>query len=203
MKKISYYFIFFVILGALVVGYWAYLKYIKEDVKEYLSFTVERGNLMELIKERGVLISNQDYDLEFPFSGTVEEIYVSEGQTVKNGDPLIKLETTDFELEKERLLAQRSQASAAVEAARASLWQYEASLEEQQARLADLEQGNLEETIKVAESKVSTATKNLEDAKIDHSNTQDKTSYDLEKLLQQGLDTLELAYITANKVINQ
>lgn len=203
MKKVSYYLVIFVALGILIVGYWAYGKYFKEEAQEYLSFTVERGNIEELVKERGEVSTIDDFDLEFPFSGTVEVIYVDEGQVVETGRALIKLETTNYSLDLQGLYAQRSQALAGVQAAEASLQQYQAALEEQTARLDDLKRGSRVEEIKLAETGLNNAANSLEDAELELSNAIDKADNDIANLIRQNLNTLELAAITSDKVISQ
>ena len=112
MKRISFFVLSIVILGVALVSFWVYQKYFKKDDIGFLYFTVEKGQIQESVKSRGEIAAEKDFDLEFPFSGTVENIYKKEGQTVKQGEPIIKLETTEFQLELQKLRSQLKQAEA-------------------------------------------------------------------------------------------
>ncbi len=105
MRKISYYLLLMVAMGGFLASFWVYQKYFKIAEPKILQFKVERGNLQEAVRVRGEVVAEKDFDLEFPFSGTVEKVFVSEGQQVNQGFPLIKLETIDFDLEVRRLNA--------------------------------------------------------------------------------------------------
>lgn len=144
MRKISYYLIFIVIAGSALIAFWVYQKYFEEEGPAPLFFTVERGGIREVIKVRGQVVAQKDFDLEFSFSGIVEEVFVKEGQEVYQGKPLVKLETTDFELERAQL---------------------EALLAQKRANLDKLIAGPTGEDINVAEVKVANAETALEDAK--------------------------------------
>lgn len=143
MKKLSYYFVLIVGVGALISFFWVYQRYFKSEEASVLLFQAERGALEELVKVRGEVAAQQDFELEFPFSGRVERIFVSEGATAKRGDPLMKLETIDFELDEQRLRAVLSQ---------------------QEANLSKLLTGATPEDIKISETKVANAQVALDDA---------------------------------------
>ena len=144
MKKLSYYLLLTVIAGIGLISFWGYQKYFKTEAPKFLLFPVERGSLQEIVKVRGEVVTQKDFDLEFPFSGIIESVFVKEGQPVSQGDPLIKLETIDFQLEKQNL---------------------EALLAQKQANLEKLLAGATPEDIRVAETKVKNAETALEDAK--------------------------------------
>jgi len=151
MKKISYYLIFIVVIGGVLVSFWSYQKYFKKEGPKFLFFQVERGNIQDIVKVRGEVVPENDFDLEFSFSGIVERVFVKEGEQIKQGVPLMKLDTTDFELEIQTLEAQLAQA--------------EAGLATQKAKLAELKRGTRLEEIRVQEVKVANAKTALEDAK--------------------------------------
>lgn len=203
MKKVSTTIIGVVIVGSLLVGYWGYQKYFKAEEAELLTFPVLRQDLSETVRVRGEVATQETFDLEFPFSGRVEKILVQEGQTVKAGDPLIQLETTEFRLELQRLSAQRAQAEAAVMAAMASLQQYQSEVEAQLARLDELKRGTRPEEILVAETKVTNTQKHLSDTELELLNTQQKNETALQTLVQQGRNVLPLAAVTAQKILSQ
>ncbi len=144
MKKISLFIIFIVVASVAVTGFWVYQRYIKSGTTGQLTFTVTRGDLAELVRARGEVVSQKEYNMEFPYAGTVEQVYVQEGEQVGRGDPLAKLDTRDLELELGRLTAIRAQ---------------------NQANLEKLEVGETTETIRVSESKVAGDRVAVENAK--------------------------------------
>ena len=143
MRRISYYLIIFVVIGASIVSFWVYDRYFKGDPISYLQFPVERGSVTQIIKARGQVVAAKEFDLEFPFSGTIERIYVLEGQYVKIGESLIKLETTEFSIEENRLKELANQ--------------YKANLDK-------LIVGPTKEEVNVAETKVANADSSVLDA---------------------------------------
>src|SRR3989338_654891 len=144
MKKNSYYLVLIVIAGSVFVFFWIYQKYIKEEEPNFLLFNVERGAVQEVVMVRGEVVARQEFDLGFPFSGTIEGVFVKEGQTVNRNAPLMKLETTDFELEIKKL---------------------EAVLDQKRAVLEKLIAGAAPEDIQVLETKVSNAEVALKESK--------------------------------------
>ena len=145
MKKISYYLVLIVIAGGALAGFWVYQKYFKAEKPKFLLFKVERGSLREMVRVRGEVVAQKDFDLEFPFSGIVEKIFVQEGQRVNQGDLLMKLETADFKLE---------------------IKQLEAILAQRQSNLDKLIAGATPEDVNVYKTKVKNAETSLGDAKI-------------------------------------
>ena len=151
MKRVSYYLIFIVIAGIALVSFWTYQQYFKQKDSSFLFFKVEKGFIQETIKARGSIVPQKDFDLEFSFPGIIEKIFVKEGQQVNNGEPLMKLETTDFGLEIKKLQAQLAGA--------------EANLKAQQAKLDELKKGTRPEEIQIQEGNVANAKVSLEDSK--------------------------------------
>ncbi|MHB1118345.1 MAG: efflux RND transporter periplasmic adaptor subunit [Minisyncoccota bacterium] len=143
MKKISYYLIAGALCGGLVVSYWVYEKYFKVEQQSILVFQVLRGDVHESVKVRGEVVAQKEFDLEFPFAGTVERALVKEGQQVKEGDALLKLDTKELELEWARLHAVVLQS---------------------EAELAKLISGAVSEELQVSEAKVLSAEQTLLEA---------------------------------------
>lgn len=114
MKKISTYLIITVSAGILLTGIWVYEKYIKAPDASSLTFAVERRDIQETIKARGEVVSQKDFDLQFPVSGTVSAVYVKEGDVVSSGAPLEKLDTTQLQLDLEKLLSHAAAQDVAV-----------------------------------------------------------------------------------------
>jgi HlyD family secretion protein len=78
-----------------------------------LTATVQKGNLTESITGTGNLAYSNVEKLAFEIAGTVEEVLVSAGDTVKKGQELVKLDTSVWEdqintLEKAVTTAQRT-----------------------------------------------------------------------------------------------
>lgn len=136
MKKISYYLIFAVIIGGLLSSFWVYKKYFYKAKSNLLFFTAERGPLKELVRVRGEVVPQKEFDLEFPFSGIINGIFVKEGQIVSNGTPLMKLDTKDYELEVNR---------------------FESVLSQRRLNLEKLMSGPTEDDINISKTKVSNA----------------------------------------------
>jgi multidrug efflux pump subunit AcrA (membrane-fusion protein) len=81
--------------------------------QETKTVTVGRGNLSIEISAAGNLALSQTEDLAFQVAGTVVEVLVQEGDSVKEGQELAKLDTTEWDkqlktLEKELVTAQRN-----------------------------------------------------------------------------------------------
>lgn len=174
MKKISYYLIFIVVIGGILVSFWVYQKYFKEEEPGLLLFKVEKGSIQEVVKVRGEVISQKEFDLGFLFSGIVEKIFVKEGDKVNQGDFLMKLETIDFELEIKRL---------------------EASLAQNQANLEKLLAGLTPEEIKVAETVVLNTLVTLENAEQNLKDVEVDTKEDLKQAYEDALNTLDDSYL--------
>lgn len=143
MRNISYYIAGIVVLGAGVVSFWIYQKYFKVEQKSVIAFQVTRGDIHETVSVRGQVVSQKEFEMEFPFAGTVEKVFVKEGATVTAGQVLMKLETRELDLERARLAAIFVQNTAT---------------------LAKLLGGAQVEDLKVSESKVSGAKQVVLDA---------------------------------------
>jgi RND family efflux transporter MFP subunit len=68
-------------------------------VPEYQVATVQRGDLAIDISASGNLALSVTEDLAFEISGTVDEILVEEGDSVKEGQLLVKLDTSEWDQE--------------------------------------------------------------------------------------------------------
>lgn len=112
MRKISLYLAVVVILGTMLTGYWVYSRYFSKTTIDELTLKAEKGDIQSIVSARGEVISQKEFNLEFPYSGIVEKIYVQDGDKVQTGDPLIKLETQELDLDLARLRAVLQQAEA-------------------------------------------------------------------------------------------
>lgn len=181
MKKISYYLVFIVIIGIVFASFWGYQKYFKKKGPELLYFKVEMGSIQEIVKVRGEVAAEKDFDLEFPFAGIVKTIFVKEGQTAKKGDPLIKLETRDFELEKSQL---------------------EAKLSQGEANLEKLIAGPTENDINILKTAKANAEETLNDAETNLKDVQAAAVNNLNQSYEDALNVLDDSYLEAYNSLN-
>lgn len=152
------------LMGASFVSYWVYDRYIYRPISEPLVYSVEKGNLKEILHIRGDVAAEREYDLAFSSFGTVERVNVEEGQLVQTGQLLMRLETTDLELQLKQLLAEERRAQASYENANARVAQAMAARDATKAQLDEVQRGTRSEELRVATSKVEQAKKALEDA---------------------------------------
>ncbi len=115
--------------------------------------SVQRGDVVEEVSATGTVKSAEDINLRFETSGTVKNIYVSEGSQVKQGAQLVKLDTG-------KLYSQFLQAQASYNEAKAKLDKFLA--------------GAISEEIKVAEQVVENAEIALANAKATADNNLDE-----------------------------
>jgi HlyD family secretion protein len=113
----------------------------EEQVVE--TVTVERGSLVTSITAVGSIRPSVEVALSFELSGRVVEVFVTEGEQVRGGQPLARLDTADLELQ--------------VQSA-------EASLSAAQAQLAQLIAGPSAEEIRIAEGQLASAEAALDQA---------------------------------------
>lgn len=105
MRKISYYVIAVVVAGVAVTSLFIYQRYFKTAEQAFLYFQVDRGDIQEAIKVRSEVVAQKEFELEFPFSGTVEAVYVHDGDAVLGGQRLMKLSTADLNIQAKELSA--------------------------------------------------------------------------------------------------
>ncbi|PIS04690.1 MAG: hypothetical protein COT81_05215 [Candidatus Buchananbacteria bacterium CG10_big_fil_rev_8_21_14_0_10_42_9] len=182
VKKVSLYLTLFVIAGVALTGFWAYQRYFKQNTTPPLEFTVEQGDLSEVIRVRGEVAFEQEFNLEFPFSGIVGSVNVVEGQHVKANDELMRLETTNEELEVSRLLALRSQ---------------------YQATLNRLINGPTAQEIKVKQTAVLNSQKALDDKELNLTHVKNEAEVDLQNLYDAIPGILADAYTKADDAVNK
>lgn len=94
MKRISYYFVGITAVCVIIIGLWVYVKYIRTAVTSALTYTATRGSISEVVKSRGQLAAQHDFQLGFPSSGRVLRTYVAEGAAVRAGALLMRLDAT-------------------------------------------------------------------------------------------------------------
>ncbi len=150
MKRISYYIVAIVVLGAAFVALWTYEKYFKASGTNYVSFAVLRGDLQESVKVRGTVVPQTEFDLAFPTGGIVASVFVSEGEKVAADAPLMQLDTASLEIARDQEVA---------------------VLDQQKASLGKLLSGATAADINVSQMKVVSAEQTLADARTSLLNT--------------------------------
>ncbi len=117
-----------------------------------------RGSVVQEVSVTGRVNPLESVSLSFGASGEVADIRVDVGESVSVGDVLVLLKNT-------KLSAERAEASAGVVRARATLRQTEATLETEEANLAETLRGAREEEVRIKEINVLKAGITLTDAK--------------------------------------
>lgn len=149
------------------------------------------------VEGTGEVESVAQVELRSEVSAKVTSIPVAIGQDVAQGAVLATFSNAD-------LVAQRNQAYAQVEAATASALQFEASLEAQEARLAELERGARPEDVNIAQAALDRAIQGETDAQAALLATQEQNVIALENAYQDVADVIRSAYASvSNAVDNQ
>ena len=127
---------------------------------------VERGTLVASVSASGSVEAKRRMALTFKTPGRVAEVYVETGDEVTAGDPLVKLDTAELEL-------QVAQARAGLAAAEAQLAQLkagptaedlaaaQAAVDSARAQLDKLQAGPDDAELQAARAAVNSARKNL------------------------------------------
>ena len=130
-----------IILVVLIVvgggGYFAYQQFTAEsttDVAVAQTMDEPVTNENGRVSAEGQIVPLRDAAVSFPTGGRIAEILVAEGDNVQAGDPLLRLEATDLEMNVR-------QADAALQQSEASLTSAQAQLETAQAGVVNAELG--------------------------------------------------------------
>ena len=165
-----------VVIVVLAVGsYLSYTQFLAPDAEEAVpaeataaaptdidAISVNTG--LNVVTAEGLVVPLDDTQLSFPSGGEIVEIYVTEGDLVRAGDALIRLDTTDQVLAVEQAKAVVVKAEANIQTAEAELLAAQAgftasevALDTAKAQLALLEAGATPEEIALGESDVAIA----------------------------------------------
>ena len=198
------------ILFAGTGGYFVFGKMnnsVKEVVKEKVIASVQKGDISITIQSDGNVVAKDGVDLSFSETGVrIEEVYVSEGDVVKKGDKIARIET-----DKSYIDLQSSQASLEYALSRlveledgatdSDLASYRNSVSSAQATLDKTIYQN-EYSIKDAERAVETAQNNLKLAEGGEDSTIIKNAYsDLWNTSLSSLNTLAGALTDSDNIL--
>jgi len=112
MKKKS---IIYLVLILILIGGLVWFFKFREKKQEPSLFEVQRGNVEKTISETGTLRKGNLINLSFESSGKIEKIFVKEGDKVREGDVLAKLESKNLELQLAVAREQLREAKAALQ----------------------------------------------------------------------------------------
>lgn len=85
-RWVSVAFVFFFIATFLVIGY------LHTRSEGIVSEPLKRGTIIESVYGIGTVLSNRSFQIKLGVTGTVDNFYVKEGDTVKQGAPLAKID---------------------------------------------------------------------------------------------------------------
>ncbi|MBQ5316966.1 MAG: efflux RND transporter periplasmic adaptor subunit [Oscillospiraceae bacterium] len=88
-----------------------------ESTPGFREYTVSKGNISIGTNESGTVTVERKY-VTYPCTAEVEEVYVKTGQTVKEGDPLLKLSASDIDEIREEYEDRIASASLALDEAK-------------------------------------------------------------------------------------
>lgn len=115
-------------------GWWAWQRNATHNnVPQYVTHTVARGDLVTTVSATGNLQPTNQVDVGSELSGTVEAVLVEENNRVKKGQVLARLDTS-------KLGDQVLKSRAALAAAQAQVLQMQATVEQSRASLARMRQ---------------------------------------------------------------
>lgn len=163
------------------------------------SVAVRRGTITATISAAGSVVSTKQAKLTFGVSGTIKDILVNVGDTVKAGQPMAKLDTTNLEvalaqaqsnLRIAQLQLQQLKAGATPEERAAAQSAYDSAL----AKYNQIASGPTQADIRAAEQAVASAQANLLQAQSNLATLQAKPNPDdvkqAEIALEQAKDSL-------------
>jgi HlyD family secretion protein len=194
-----------IIIAALATaGVWAYQNFFaqaEQPQQEREEHVVSRGTLAAMVNATGTILPETQTTLSFKTPGRVAEVPAQEGQTVREGDVLARLETTDIEYA-------IAQAELALETAQAQLLRLqrppseqdiaaaEAALESARASYRRLVAGPSEEEVQVARANLDQAQATRDQAQAAYDRVADRP--DVAMLPQSlQLEQATIAYDTA------
>ncbi len=97
----------FIIIGAFAILLSAYLVIAKRPVAlEVETAVIEKGDIVVAVDAMGTVVSSGEYAAAAPSAGIVDEVYVKNGQTVRKGDVLFSLRSTDLDIQIEEALGE-------------------------------------------------------------------------------------------------
>ena len=202
MRKTLFTLIIIAVLAT--AGIWTYQNFFaqaEQPQQEREEHVVSRGTLAAMVNATGTILPEKQTTLSFKTPGRVAEVPVEEGQTVREGEVLAQLETTDIEYA-------IAQAELALETAQAQLLRLqrppseqdiaaaEAALESARASYRRLVAGPSKEEVQVARANLDQAQATRDQAQLAYDRVADRPDV---AMLPQALqlEQATIAYETA------
>jgi len=178
MKTKTIIFAFSLLFVTVAAGY----KYFSRKEELTYDFTIVKvGNIIQEVSATGQVKKGEEINLGFKNSGEIEEINVEVGQKVKEGQVLVKLDTTQFQIQ---------------------LQEAKAILETAQVNLNKLLAGVSQEEIQVAKTTVDNAQTSLGQALQSLENIETQAEEDLKAVYEDALIIIEDSYLKTYSAFN-
>lgn len=204
MKK-AWWVLILVLVALGAAGIWIYTTYLQpgaaqttatEQVTELVLVT--RGALQDSIEGSGNLAAAQEQSLAFGSSGQVAEVWVAVGDTVTEGQPLARLDTTNLELfvAKAELSLEQAQiqlAQVLEPATAAEIAKAEAALSAAQASYARVKEGTSEQQLAQLKGNMELAAKKVQQAQGNYDRYGDRMATSLQDATM-AYEAAKLAY---------
>lgn len=146
----------FVVVAILVaIGVWKYFFSKNGDAENYLTATVERGEIQNLVTATGVLQPREYVDVGAQVSGQLRKLLVVVGQQVKAGDLLAEIDATVFRAKVDGIRAQLQNQQAQLGDRKAQLALAKIRIDRQQNLFKD--DATTKEAVQVAEASFQSA----------------------------------------------
>lgn len=193
-KKLIAIILIVVIVLAGVVG-WLIMSG-KKPAMNYAFVSAKKGILTNVVKTTGQIKAAQEINMTFERGGTVKNVGVKVGDSVKADQILVELDSSEAG-------ADASQAQAAVGMAKSQLAQLQAALDLQRIKKQQMLSGERPEQIQLAQTKHDSASQSLQNAQVNLTNVTNKADADRSSLVGSISDLLESASSTAADVVNR
>lgn len=146
----------FVVVAILVaIGVWKYFFSKNSEAENYLTATVEKGEIQNLVTATGVLQPREYVDVGAQVSGQLRKLLVVVGQQVKAGDLLAEIDATVFRAKVDGIRAQLQNQKAQLGDRQAQLTLAKIRIERQQNLYKD--DATTKEALQVAEASFQSA----------------------------------------------
>ena len=169
-----------VLASVLVFGF--YQIFIKKEKEETMSLgEVSLGQVFQAITETGIVSAKKEINLNFNRIGTIDKIYTTVGDEVRAGQKLVKLDTSQLEIQ---------------------LTEATAFLSLKQAMLGQLIAGVSDEDIRLAETAVSNSETALQSAEQNLININSIAENNLNQSYESALNLLSATYLKLQNTFN-
>ncbi len=163
--------VFGLVVLLVIGGYLAYNGTLSVGAKPTPTPLSELSDLDHLVTAAGTLLPVQRANLSFKVAGQVEQVLVKQGDRVKQGDPLARLEAT--EMQAAVAIAQASLNQLKAGATKEEIALAQANLDSARAQLAKIRAGPTAEDVAMARASLVRAQANLNDAQAAYDKVRD------------------------------